>query len=106
MTVLPALVAQLVYVCDAWIIGSAAAPDADLAQVRDFDVLVPFANWPQAAALIPSTAEPNTFGGWKCQSFGREVDVWPDSLDRILVRVLNSHIWHPNSGVRWQKVST
>ena len=104
MRILPALVGKLVYSCDAWILGSAAAPDADLSAVRDFDVLVPPARWLQAAQLIPRDAKPNTYGGWKCQSEGREVDVWPEDLGQRLSCVLNKFAWHPQSGARFQRV--
>jgi hypothetical protein len=104
MRVLPALVGKLAYTCDAWIIGPAAAVDADMSTVRDFDVLVPPANWLQAAQLIPPDARPNTYGGWKCQSEGREVDVWPEDLGKRLPCPLNKFAWHPSSGARFQRV--
>lgn len=104
MRALPALAAKLVYTCDAWILGSAAAPDADLISVRDFDILVPTANWIQAAQMIPPDAKPNTFGGWKCVSEGRTVDVWPNDLGKELARALNLFVWHPQSGARFQRV--
>lgn len=100
MRVLPALVAQLVTIYDAWIIGSGAIKDADLSALRDFDVLVPWDQWKYAAILIPAEAKPNTFGGWKATSEGRTVDIWPGDL----VWTMQSHMfraaWHPKTNVR------
>ena len=100
---LPVLVGRLVYFHDAWILGSAAHPDADLLTVRDFDVLVPPANWQQAAQLIPLDAKPNSYGGWKCLSEGKEVDVWPEDLGKRLSCSLNQYAWHPQSGARFER---
>jgi hypothetical protein len=100
--ILPPLVRRLVYgPCQAWIIGSAAQSDAVLDRVRDFDVLVPYAKWPEASLLIPAEAKPNTFGGWKCESEGRVVDVWPDDIGRLLINNLTKAVWHPHSNQRW-----
>jgi len=78
MRKLPELVCKLTYVCDAWIIGSAADPDKT--DPRDYDLVVPYNKWKEASSLIPSDARRNTFGGWKCISEGKEVDVWPDDI--------------------------
>ena len=94
----PRLVGQLVTLYDAWIVGGAANPQAD--NVRDFDVMVPYRNWPKASLIIPKNATVNTFGGWKCESDGKVVDVWPDDLDTILNSNLNIYAWHPRSGTR------
>lgn len=103
MRELPALVSKLCEFHDGWIVGSAATPDQALAGVRDFDVLVPHAAWPKAALLIPDSARPNTFGGWKCQSEGKTVDVWPDDLGRLFVHQATKYAWHPKTGVRLRK---
>jgi hypothetical protein len=89
---------------DAWLLGSAADPTADLTAVRDFDVIVSPGNWIQAAQLIPKTATPNTYGGWKCISEGKQVDVWPEDLGKRLYNILNSYAWHPNTGARFQRI--
>lgn len=100
MRTLPALVAQLVTVHDAWIIGSAALPGVNLLEVRDFDVLVPWHVWPFAAVLIPADAKPNTFGGWKAISEGKTVDVWPGDLTWVAQSQMFRAAWHPKTGVR------
>lgn len=101
---LPALVCKLAHGHEAWVVGSAARPDADLKTVRDFDLLVPFAHWQAAAMLIPADACPNTFGGWKCQSEGLEVDVWPGDLGQLFTNARMKYAWHPRTGVRVVKV--
>lgn len=100
MRKLPTLVLKLTHGHEAWVVGSAAAPGADLATVRDFDVLVPYGEWQRAALLLPSDAKPNSFGGWKCQSEGREVDVWPGDLGWLLTNKASQWAWHARTGVR------
>ena len=100
MHVLPSLVCKLTHAHEAWVVGSAAKPDADHATVRDYDVLVPLTHWQNAAMLIPEDAKPNTFGGWKCVSEGREVDVWPGDLAWLMTNRAASWAWHPRTGVR------
>ncbi len=92
----------------AWIVGSAAEPDADISCVRDFDVAVPFGVWHLASSLIPDYADPNTFGGWKikvCETDGADytVDVWPDEMGRLVLNRVFGWAWHPKSGVRIKK---
>lgn len=103
MRVFPALVSKLCEFHDAWIVGSAAAPDTIIGAVRDFDLLVPYSSWPQAALLIPESARPNTFGGWKCSSEGKTVDVWPGDLGRLFIHKATQFAWHPKTGVRLRK---
>ncbi len=100
MHVLPSLVCKLTHAHEAWVVGSAANPEADHATVRDYDVLVPLTHWQNAAMLIPVDAKPNTFGGWKCVSEGREVDVWPGDLASLMTNRAASWAWHPRTGVR------
>lgn len=101
----PRLVSQFVTNFDAWIVGSAAEPNATLETVRDYDILVPFAYWQQAAILIPKDAIVNTFGGWKCQSDGKSIDIWPGDLSWLLTHARVKIAWHPKSGARWIKQS-
>jgi hypothetical protein len=98
--IIPALVCKLAYAHEAWIVGSAATPDCNHANVRDYDVLVPMDQWRKAAMLIPLDATPNTFGGWKCQSEGREVDVWPGDLGWLMTNYLARWAWHPRTNTR------
>ena len=98
--VMPALVCKLAYAHEAWVVGSAAKPEVDHAAVRDYDILVPMDHWRAAAMLIPADAVPNTFGGWKCQSEGREVDVWPGDLAWLMTNHLARWAWHPRTDTR------
>lgn len=100
----PPLVSQLTRLHDAWIVGSAAKKETDLSAVRDWDVLVPFTHWQQAAALIPKDAKPNTFGGWKCTSGGAVIDVFPGDLGELMAAPCK-YAWHPKSGTRLTKES-
>lgn len=104
MRALPILVGKLTQFCDAWIVGSAADPDVDFSAVRDFDIAVPFGSWHLAASLIPATATPNSFGGWKCESEGAIVDVWPQDLTHFVTNHVSSpYLFHPRSGTRLMK---
>lgn len=98
--IMPALVHKLTYGHDAWVVGSAANPDADLSKVRDYDILVSMNNWREAALLISENATVNTFGGWKCQSEGKEVDVWPGDLAWLLTNAVVKYAWHPRTNTR------
>lgn len=97
---LPALVCKLTHAHEAWIVGSAADPKTDHTLPRDYDVLVPFSHWQEAAMLIPPDAKPNTFGGWKCKSEGQEVDVWPGDLGWLLTNSAAKWAWHLRTGCR------
>lgn len=103
MHILPALVCKLTHGYEAWVVGSAAVPGQKLDELRDYDVLVPLIHWQAAAMLIPTDAVPNTFGGWKCQSEDREVDVWPGDLAWLLTNSAARWAWHPRTGVRVEK---
>lgn len=51
----------------------------------DFDLLVPMEKWQTIALMIPDTAKPNKFGGWRFEVPSKdgpmvEVDVWPGTL--------------------------
>lgn len=104
MRTLPRIVSQLVTHHDAWVVGSAAQPTlTDLSSVKDFDVVVPLVRWSQAALLVPRDARPNTFGGWKCESEGRFVDVWPADLVELMQQRMMEHLWHPKTGARFTR---
>lgn len=100
---LPPIVAQLTHNFDAWIVGSAADPATQ--QPRDWDVLVPFHEWHRAVACVPSSAQPNCFGGWKFESNGQSIDVWPGDLSWLMQRPQARWAWHPKSGTRIAKES-
>lgn len=92
---------------NAWIVGSAANLDNE--NPRDYDVLVPFSNWSTASTLIPRSAIPNIFGGWKFIDEGKVkgvfdtiVDVWPGDLSEFLTIDMVKFIWHPRTNRRFK----
>lgn len=107
MRTIPSIVAQLTHGFEAWVVGSSANPKTDLSAVRDWDLLVPYAYWHQAAMMIPAGAKPNTFGGWKFEvvenGYRHTIDLWPGDLCWFLQNSATSWIWQPRSGVRWKK---
>lgn len=88
----PKLVQLLCLHHSAWIVGSAADPQK--LDPKDIDVIVPWAEWPKVAHQIPKDARPNMFGGWKFVVDGVEVDVWPDTLDRLAATYSFVYAWH------------
>lgn len=52
---------------------------------NDWDLLVPLEEWQTIALLIPESAKPNKFGGWRfLTDDNQEVDVWPDTVVNYL----------------------
>lgn len=98
----PKLVCSLCFGHNSWVVGSAAEESGE--EPRDWDVMVPFSEWYSACFLIPSDAKPNTFGGWKCNSEGKIVDVWPGDLGNLFTYSQMKIAWHPKSGVRVSKI--
>lgn len=94
---LPSLIKVICANCDAWIVGGAAV---DLANAKDIDVMVPIRKWHRAAAYIPEGARVNSFGGWRFTFEGVEIDIWPDTLDRLASYQVFRAAWHPKSGKR------
>jgi hypothetical protein len=105
MKYIPPLVALLVQYHSAWIVGSAANPENN--NPRDYDVVVPFACWSKAAALIPKDATVNTYGGWKCKVSDNgnvyEVDIWPEDMEKMLSSAYSEWIWNPKLKIHWKK---
>ena len=104
MIIFPPLVTKLTQLHNAWIVGSAADPNKNLSTVRDWDILVPWSEWSKAVLLIPTTATPNTFGGWKCLEKGIIIDVWPDDIATLLNNSMTKFVYHPRSGNRWKLI--
>lgn len=96
---LPELATKLCYTASGWVIGGAAREQ----EPKDYDILIPFAYWHIACQLIPRDAHPNTFGGWKCESGGKIVDVWPADLGILMQDNLCRDLWHPKTGARFKK---
>jgi hypothetical protein len=101
---LPPIVSKLCFMFDAWIVGSAAKEG--VIEPRGYDIIISFSNWPKAATLIPASAKPNTFGGWKFFDEGEKVDVWVGDLADFLSIGKADAIWHPRSGKRYSCVNT
>lgn len=99
---LPKIIALLTHNFDAWIVGSAANPVE--ANPRDWDILVPYHKWHAAVSLVPTDAKPNTFGGWKFNVEGVEVDMWPGDLSWLASHPLFRYAWHPLSNARIMRI--
>jgi len=50
---------------------------------KDWDLFVPYSAWREAALSIPKDARPNGNRGWRFESDGASIDVWPDDLWRF-----------------------
>lgn len=98
MTQLPPIVNKLCHLHEGWIVGSAA--DTNVEKPSDWDVVISFAHWREAVALIPSSAKPNSFGGWKFIDAGVVIDVWPCDLFWLLTNSATINIWHPRTNRR------
>lgn len=82
MKIYPELVTKLTHFCGGWLVGSAADPNNK--DPRDYDIFIPIKFWQLASSFIPKDAKINSFGGFKCISDGKEVDVWTGDLDDTL----------------------
>ena len=120
-----ALARQLTTNHDAWIVGGAARLDADPTQVKDVDLLVPWAQWHAVAALLVHLAPtPNTFGGWSVNMKGERTtpetigrlnvyvpraltyDIWPGDLTFLARNSRFQAAWQPDAGVRLVTLKT
>ena len=96
---LPDLATKLCYGASAWVVGGAAREEFP----KDYDIVVPLSQWKTACLLIPRDARVNAFGGWKCLSEGKVVDVWPADIGELMTNKMVTHFWHPQSGARFTK---
>lgn len=98
--VLPDLAAKLCYgASSGWIVGGAAR---DI-NPKDYDIVIPLTTWKHACLLIPRDAVVNAFGGWKCLSEGKEIDVWPSDIGELMTNKMVTHLWHPQSDARFNR---
>jgi hypothetical protein len=97
----PRLVAVLCQRFGAWVVGSAADPSK--CTPRDWDVCVPLGRWGEAATLIPSNAEVNSFGGWKVKDGNYEIDIWPGDLRDVMLHHRTTWVWDPCTGSRFRR---
>lgn len=98
---IPRFVKIVCFLHKGWIVGSSAKPD-NFEASKDIDIIVPFSEWSKVACLIPKTARPNSFGGWKFTEDDREIDVWPGEFHDILWVQKMNYIYNPHYNVRWQ----
>lgn len=84
----------------AWVVGSAADPANH--SPRDWDVVVPFSRWNDMAHLIPLSATPNKFGGWKFKDDDEnEIDVWPGEVAWLMFQPRIQRLWNPHLNRRF-----
>ena len=88
---------KLLHLHEGWIVGNHSKT------ARDLDILISFLHWREAAALIPSTAKPNTFGGWKFLEDGIWIDVWPGDLAWLMTNTKFKSAFHPRTGTKITK---
>ena len=82
-----------------WIIGSAANPDANVDSVNDIDIIVPFDQWRKVSKIAASHgATLNKHGGSRFLDENVEIDVWPDTLDKVMV--VSKWAWQPLLDIR------
>ncbi len=125
---LPTSVKLFVERCDAFIVGSAANPNAVIQDVADIDVVIPFHKCDVACIIIqsavkdgdgdeqPSAYGPalNVYGGLKFIEsipIGSDwqnisIDVWPSDLNKFLLSSLVEYIWNPKFNLRYVRCAT
>ncbi len=122
---LPTSVKLFVERCDAFIVGSAANPNATLderafagSNVNDIDVVIPFHKWNIACIIIQETItnsklcapapKLNAYGGMKFIDAHNAqqqitIDVWPSDLNKCLLSSLVEYVWNPKFNLRYVK---
>lgn len=125
---LPTSVKLFVERCDAFIVGSAANPNAVLGEIRpddsigipvnDIDVVTPFHKWDVTCIIIQKaidsysdaapvfiTPELNVYGGMKFGDWAGiqqiTIDVWPSDLNKYLLSSLVEYVWNPKFNLRY-----
>lgn len=101
---IPKIVQLITSLTDGYIVGSAADPTNN--NPKDWDVIVPHANWHIAAGVIAAYEKnPNitSFGGWRIEENGMSIDIWPDDIGRIMYSAKAKWVWHYKTGVRWKR---
>jgi len=64
-----------------WLLGRADEPP------RDWDIIIPLAEWPAAAGSIPRGSVTNSHGGVKLVADGAQIDVWPGDIGAFLGQI-------------------
>lgn len=92
----PSLVKVLIAECDAWLIGESSVNSNN---PRDYDLWIPINKWSIACLIIPKDSKVNSFGGFKCISDGKEVDVWTCELEKLLTTNYFTSASYPRGGI-------
>jgi len=100
---LPTTVEILCCEYEGCIIGSAAKPDAQVSEVGDIDVIIPFHQWRKASKIVAAMpgAHLNKHGGTRFKEGQIQVDVWPDTIANNVP--LTDYVWFPKPGYRLGK---
>ena len=91
---LPPIAYKIASVYGAWVVGGACLES----NPKDVDLMVPLNQWYLAAPLVPASARPTVFGGWKWVEGDITVDCWPDSLSRLVTRIRFQAAYSPSTG--------
>lgn len=112
---LPTSVKLFVERCDAFIVGSAASPEAEIDGtnvISDIDVIIPFHNWSTACIIIQNAIKEqtysqtewprlNVYGGMKFIDGGKTIDVWPSDLNKFMTSRIPEFLWNPKYDLRY-----
>lgn len=78
---IPSLVKTLTFIHNGWIVGGAAKYMCGLIDApRDWDIIIPPAEWALASKSFPHGSLINTMGGVKIVENNIEIDVWASDL--------------------------
>ena len=92
---------------EAWLVGGAALPGADLSAVKDWDIIVPLCVWGRLAGMLAQhNPVPNSFGGWRILLPEGDIDIWPDDLSNHAMREQFRAAWNPARGIRLVRYKT
>lgn len=102
----PPLVLWLTQQMGAWVVGSRADFHQDrVHKDSDWDILVPLAVWPSIGKALPlEHVRPTRHGGWRFESQGVVLDVFPMDIGDWLTNPYTRVAWHPQSGTIVTKV--
>lgn len=90
---LPSLAKKLCYYYDAFIVGGSVhylIGKTDQ-KPKDFDIIISPDKFREAMIeFVDKECTLNSFGGFKINSDGYDVDVWPDTIDRLAIEYQKS----------------
>lgn len=84
---LPETIKNILIVSDGWLAGSSVENIINGNPIVDYDIAVPYDKWQDTIVMLKT--EPfilNTFGGFKFNLDGLEIDIWPQDTDGFLKR--------------------